>query len=1491
MSTGQRGRGGPRGREIARMRAPSSRGRSIAGTSNLAQRGTFQRGRGATVPQTTTAHVQDKEATQADPATSSFKNPFSTASTAFGAEGGGNGFNFVPKGAAPTLSFGSNQPSFPAQTTSFPAPSASLDDMGGRYNKLKKDREGERAYAVANNLVDDPGKQRRLEDAITFTGTCQDMCAEFERVERIVRNAVDPCEKVADSSGQLVPSQERMVKRFRRSAAGDEAQLPSDVRPPIILKKTLDYLIGDVVGGPQQLAKVHAFVWDRTRSIRNDFTLQNIQGSKNSDLMLAIECYEIIARFHIHSLHQLCRPDIDDQGFTAHNEREQLNKTLLSLLEFYELCASRSIKCANEAEFQAYNIMMHFHDQNIEREAMNLARAKPEIYDHPRVQMALQLYAAVCNTHDPHGPLTPMEPTSIGQNNFAKFFQVIRSKQISYTMACVAEIHFNHIRKNALQAIRVGYRSRATAQDCSLQHLMELLGFDDTSEAQGFCAACGMQVAEGVDGEFYLVLDSGAERLTDPSSLKQPFSRSLVEHKNHGRSLQHAIHGLTTRQARALTGRVKGLSQAKATEKPVTSGGVASGFDSKTASTAPSNPFAVAPTTSASFNSFGAGSSSSFGKPSTQVPNPFSQASTTTQSNPFGFPASTPATTSGTAATSATVQSPFTFTGGLASATKAPASEGQSEAEKAGPFKVATFDFAAAKRPEINTSPIFGVSSAETPKAIEAPKLPAFNFGTTSMPSSKADGTSISPSSKEPSEASKSSDSDKASSTVANGSIGGSAGPVKPFPTFDFFGAAKNASMPPPDVAASKHKENTRGKKRDNSSLFITGESDEDDDGADKNDLTLAVKNSAKKLATQPSMQALAPTPTPAAPIPSPLASIGNLPSASGPQTSGPSLSTFSPFPFSSSTSPTATPSAPVQSKDAPLTAAKTPTIDNREQQQDANGTVFTPNPILKNPRPPSPLPSTEETEVTRPRITKRLAKWFFTAPDGVLDNIIDHLLPTLTMQVVDEFDAETADAFRVRKLQERFFYRWKRATDRLSIISRGRQSRARMNLLISQRQQAQQMAASPKKKKRKMDDVDDDDGSTTPSLATPAVKRRVLSTSLGGLSLQNQSRVGFAVPAITARSTGPVAATRPHQQTNGHVKMPSLAATTDTTVTLKITNSTDTKAASPSRPSSSATPTLKTSISQQPSSSFSSSTFSNPLKEPPSILSSRPIFNPPAFAPHATQNLSSDTTVSDYWRLKAAGLETLPDGTTVPSPLQGRQSSRTRYILPSSPALLSRVPGREIAIPKSRRILYAAAQSHVNNNTVSSTSGSPARQAGTNKSAALNAGAAAGAANGDRNVKLNDGIGSSSSRNGVSGARNARTRQRAGSSAVAAGGRNGGAADEDAVLFAELRRVQAAMDDGIDFFRGKKAELDSGNGDDRSRSIEMADEIDDNDDEDPNTMDENDDGDDDDDEDEDDEDIEESKSESESESSPEPVKAPFRRRIATPPDVIELSD
>ena len=67
------------------------------------------------------------------------------------------------------------------------------------FQQLKKSREQERKDAIKNGFLADPDKPTSLAHAITPVGTCQDMCPEFERVERIVQLMVDNCEKVGSS--------------------------------------------------------------------------------------------------------------------------------------------------------------------------------------------------------------------------------------------------------------------------------------------------------------------------------------------------------------------------------------------------------------------------------------------------------------------------------------------------------------------------------------------------------------------------------------------------------------------------------------------------------------------------------------------------------------------------------------------------------------------------------------------------------------------------------------------------------------------------------------------------------------------------------------------------------------------------------------------------------------------------------------------------------------------------------------------------------------------------------------------------------------------------------------------------------------------------------------------------------------------------------------------------------------------------------------------
>lgn len=361
-----------------------------------------------------------------------------------------------------------------------------------------------------------------------------------------------------------VPIQRRMVKRYRRPAAGNEEQLPSDIRPPPVLKKTLDYLINEVVGGSVPLEKVHKFVWDRTRAIRNDFSIQQV--TKTEDLGLAISCFERIARFHILSLHQLSgMPSFDN-----YQESEQLRNTLLSLMYYYD-DSRRKFTSPNEAEFRAYCIILELEDQrpDLEDRAQNWALG---ILRDRRVQTALKLYAAAGTISGKRGPLPPPIALSLAQTNATRFFSLVQSSHVPYLMACVAETYFNQIRRTALETLWRAYKGKrggnVKTEDWVLDDLKNVLGFDDEAEAQEFCEQHGFTVSERENGEAYIDLGSVAGTyLTGkfghgPSLLfvinlnsdslsnrKQKFSKRIVEQKKHGRTLPAVIDGLSVSQA------------------------------------------------------------------------------------------------------------------------------------------------------------------------------------------------------------------------------------------------------------------------------------------------------------------------------------------------------------------------------------------------------------------------------------------------------------------------------------------------------------------------------------------------------------------------------------------------------------------------------------------------------------------------------------------------------------------------------------------------------------------------------------------------------------------------------------------------------------------------------------------------------------------------------------------------------------------------------
>lgn len=345
------------------------------------------------------------------------------------------------------------------------------NDFQSLYEELQRMREQERKQMEKLGLVDAENASKTLNEAIAFQGTCVDMCPVFERVRRSLENNVNSLEK--DRLTNRV-SRSKAVKAFSRPAAGQPPPLPSEVRPPHVLKATLDYLVDNIV---PQLPEAHLFLWDRTRCIRQDFTYQNYIGPE------AIDCNERIARIHLLSLHIMARGNIE---YSQQQEVEQLNKTLQTLIEIYRDVRNNGGQAPNEAEFRSYYLLAHMRDSELEREVQTLP---DNIFQDKTIQLALMIRSIACQNNVVERGFN----NSIGALNlFIEFFKIVYSDQTPFLHACLLEKHFSEIRFYALKSMSRCYHTRGKAYSAEL--LQKVLGFDSLDKLLEFVQYYGVDI-------------------------------------------------------------------------------------------------------------------------------------------------------------------------------------------------------------------------------------------------------------------------------------------------------------------------------------------------------------------------------------------------------------------------------------------------------------------------------------------------------------------------------------------------------------------------------------------------------------------------------------------------------------------------------------------------------------------------------------------------------------------------------------------------------------------------------------------------------------------------------------------------------------------------------------------------------------------------------------------------------------------------------------
>lgn len=270
------------------------------------------------------------------------------------------------------------------------------------------------------------------------------------------------------------------------------------MRPPPVLVSTLDYLIKHFLNSDEQLKLTHGFLRDRTRSIRQDFTMQSYTGSET------VACHEIIARLHIIALHKLADEPV--ARFSAQQEMEQLQKVLTTLQQLYDDARDVGIFYPNEAEFRAYQLIIHLRDQDQERQAQRWA---PKVFNSEQVQQALKFFMLAQRNNAEQVHLRVGNPESC--MNFAgTVFRLLKSKHTSYLQACLLEYHFNEIRKTALKAMKNTYR--VGTKMVFLKDIKGMLGYESEGFVLRDCRHYGLSVEQTeVDGNilWYLVIVKG----------------------------------------------------------------------------------------------------------------------------------------------------------------------------------------------------------------------------------------------------------------------------------------------------------------------------------------------------------------------------------------------------------------------------------------------------------------------------------------------------------------------------------------------------------------------------------------------------------------------------------------------------------------------------------------------------------------------------------------------------------------------------------------------------------------------------------------------------------------------------------------------------------------------------------------------------------------------------------------------------------------------
>lgn len=303
-----------------------------------------------------------------------------------------------------------------------------------------------------------------IKDAVQLVGTCETMCPAKEVEERILQRDISVFETVCGKGSDADPA--KAVKKYRRSAAISEEPKPEDIRPPQILMKTMEHLRIICDTKEESFAEIHNFVRDRTRSLRQDFTYQGVRDDT------CIKIHEESVRFHILSEHRLAGSD--PAVFSSKQNREQLDKCLISLREMYDLRRELNLPTSpNEPEMQAYYMLLQMSGQQT---CVQLLKGySSDVRNSLPIQFALHVVKSCSNSYW----------------DYVGFFKCLRAAP--YLVACMMYMRSHYMRCQALKIINSSHNSKDIIL---VSKLTEIMCFDGDEEAIRFCSKAGFGIRD-----------------------------------------------------------------------------------------------------------------------------------------------------------------------------------------------------------------------------------------------------------------------------------------------------------------------------------------------------------------------------------------------------------------------------------------------------------------------------------------------------------------------------------------------------------------------------------------------------------------------------------------------------------------------------------------------------------------------------------------------------------------------------------------------------------------------------------------------------------------------------------------------------------------------------------------------------------------------------------------------------------------------------------